>query len=185
MNCSGRTPSLGTVRKCFMVSPQQRQTMVGPLSGTKRGRAMTAGGGLSYAIRYSAETGGSATGLSATNAWHGAAVDDDEYVRLISAVARLSFRQNARNLHSANGGNSQKPASRDRHFKTNSATAFDRHATADFDARIGAGNIPKAGAVGLAGFHMSGVARLCGVLRRRRLCLRGRVRLRQRLRDAR
>src|ERR1700730_3013989 len=103
MNCSGRTPSLGMVRKCFMVSPQQRQTMVGPLSGTKSGRSMTGVGGLSYAIRYSAETGGSATGLSATNAWHGAAVGDDEYVRLISAVARLSFRQNARNLDSTGG----------------------------------------------------------------------------------
>ena len=57
-------------------------------------------------MRVSAETGGSATGLSATNAWHGAAVDDDVYVRLIGAVARLSFSQKARNLDSANGGNS-------------------------------------------------------------------------------
>ena len=51
----------------------------------------------------STETGGSATGLSATDAWHGAAVGDDAYVRLISAVARLSFRQKAQNLDSTNG----------------------------------------------------------------------------------
>jgi hypothetical protein len=51
----------------------------------------------------STETGGSATGLSATDAWHGAAVGDDAYVRLISAVARLSFRQKAQNVDSTNG----------------------------------------------------------------------------------
>ena len=85
-----------------MVSPHERHTMVGPLSGTKSERSMVEG--LSYDICYSAETGGSATGLSATNAWHGAAVDDDVYVRLIGAVARLSFSQKARNLDSANGG---------------------------------------------------------------------------------
>jgi len=79
--------------------------MVGPLSGTKGERSMVED--LSYGTHYSAETGGSAGGLSATNAWHGAAVGDDEYVRLISAVARLSFRQNAPNLDSPNGGNSQ------------------------------------------------------------------------------
>ena len=72
---------------------------------------MTGVGGLPYAIRYSAETGGSATGLSATNAWHGAAVGDDGYVRLIGAVARLSFRQKALNLDRPNGGDSQRPAS--------------------------------------------------------------------------
>src|SRR5450631_1037822 len=54
-------------------------------------------------MHYSAETGGSATGLSATNAWHGAAVGDGGYVRLIGAVARLSFRQKALNLDSPTG----------------------------------------------------------------------------------
>jgi hypothetical protein len=103
MNCSGRTPSLEMVRKCFMVSPQQRHTMVGPPSGTKGERSMAGVEGLSYGIRVSAETGGSATALSATDAWHGAAVGDDAYVRLISAVTRSSFRQNARNLDSTNG----------------------------------------------------------------------------------
>ena len=107
MNFSGRTPSLEMVRKCFMVSPQVRHTMVGPLSGTMGERAMAGVAGLLYDMRYSAETGGSATGLSATDAWHGAVVGDDGHVRLISAVARLSFRQNARNLDSTNGGNSQ------------------------------------------------------------------------------
>jgi hypothetical protein len=33
-SCSGRTPSLGIVRTFFMVSPQQRHTRVGELSGT-------------------------------------------------------------------------------------------------------------------------------------------------------
>ena len=92
------------VRKCFMVSPHERHTMVGPLSGTKDERSMVSG----VCMCVSTETGGSATGLSVTNAWHGAVVDDDEYVRLISAVARLSFSQKARNLDSTNGGNSQK-----------------------------------------------------------------------------
>jgi len=46
---------------------------------------------------------GNAIGLSATAAWHRAVVGDDAYVRLISAVARLSFRQNARNLDSTDG----------------------------------------------------------------------------------
>ena len=34
MSCSGRTPSFEIVRKCFMVSPQERHTMVGVLLGT-------------------------------------------------------------------------------------------------------------------------------------------------------
>ena len=84
-----------------MVSPQERHTMVGPLSGSKGERSMVEG--VSCAMCVSTETGGSATGLSVTNAWHGAAVSDDEYVRLMSAVARLSFRQKARNLDSTNG----------------------------------------------------------------------------------
>jgi hypothetical protein len=75
--------------------------MVGPLSGTRCERSMVEG--VSCAMCVSTETGGSATGLSATDAWHGAAVSDDAYVRLIGAVARLSFRQNARNLDSTDG----------------------------------------------------------------------------------
>ena len=101
MNFSGRTPSLEMVRKCFMVSPQERHTMVGPLSGTKGDRLTVEGGW--YGMCVSTEAGGSATGLSATNAWHGAVVGDDAYVRLIRTVARLSFRQKARNLDNTNG----------------------------------------------------------------------------------
>ena len=101
MNFSGRTPSLEMVRKCFMVSPQERHTMVGPLSVTKGERLMV--DGASYGMCVSTEAGGSATGLSATNAWRGAVVGDDAYVRLIRTVARLSFRQKARNLDSTNG----------------------------------------------------------------------------------
>jgi len=77
--------------------------MVRPLSGPKGERSITTVDIVSYGMCVSTETGGSATGLSATNAWHGAVVGDDPYVRLISAVARLSFRQNARNLDSAKG----------------------------------------------------------------------------------
>ena len=91
MNFSGRTPSLEMVRKCFMVSPQERHTMVGPLAGTKGDRPTAQGGW--YGMCVSTESGGSATGFSATNAWHGAVVGDDAYVRLIRTVARLSFRQ--------------------------------------------------------------------------------------------
>ena len=86
-----------------MVSPQQRHTMVRPLSGTEGERSMTIVETVSYGMCVSTETGGSATGLSATDAWHGAAVGDDGYVRLISAVARLSFSQKARNLDRTSG----------------------------------------------------------------------------------
>ena len=40
MSCSGRTPSFEIVRKCFMVSPQERHTMVGVLLGTGDERSM-------------------------------------------------------------------------------------------------------------------------------------------------
>jgi hypothetical protein len=105
MNCSGRTPNLEMVRKCFMVSPQERHTMVRSLSGTKDERSTARVETVSYGTRISTETGGSATGLSATNAWHGAAVGGYTYVRLISAVARSSFSQEALNLDSTKGGN--------------------------------------------------------------------------------
>jgi hypothetical protein len=54
-----------------MVSPQQRHTMVRPLSGTEGERSMTIVETVSYGMCVSTETGGSATGLSATDAWHG------------------------------------------------------------------------------------------------------------------
>jgi hypothetical protein len=76
--------------------------MVRPLSGAEGERSMTIVETVSYGMCVSTETGGSATGLSATDAWHGAAVGDDTYVRLISAVARLSFSQKARILDSTN-----------------------------------------------------------------------------------
>jgi len=78
--------------------------MVGSLSGANDERSMVSG----VCMCVSTETGGSATRLSVTNAWHGAAVSDDGYVRLMSAVARLSFRQKARNLDSTNGGDIEK-----------------------------------------------------------------------------
>ena len=34
MNCSKRAPSLGIVRRCFMVSPQEGHTKIGVLSDT-------------------------------------------------------------------------------------------------------------------------------------------------------
>jgi hypothetical protein len=73
------------VRKCFMVSPQETHTMARFLSGAKGERSTVEGTveGMSYGMCASTETGGSATGLSATDAWHGAAVGDDAYVRLI------------------------------------------------------------------------------------------------------
>ena len=92
-----------------MVSPHERHTIVGPVSGTKGERSMAGVETVSCGMCVSTETGGSATKLSATNAWHGAAVDDDTYVRLISAVARLSIRQKAWNLDSTTGGNIERP----------------------------------------------------------------------------
>jgi len=70
--------------------------MVAPLSGAGGERSMAGVGGVKYGIRDSTEAGGSATELSATDAWHGAAVGDEAYVRLIRTVARSNFRQNAR-----------------------------------------------------------------------------------------
>jgi hypothetical protein len=64
-----------------MVSPQETHTMARFLSGAKGERSTIEG--MSYGMCASTETGGSATGLSATDAWHGAAVGDDTYVRLI------------------------------------------------------------------------------------------------------
>jgi hypothetical protein len=49
------------------------------------------------AWRDSIETGGSATALSATDAWRGAAVDDAKYISLIRTIARSNFRKNAWN----------------------------------------------------------------------------------------
>ena len=49
----------------------------------------------------STEAGGSATGLSATDAWHGAVAGDGSYVRVIRSLARSKFRQNARNYGSS------------------------------------------------------------------------------------
>jgi hypothetical protein len=56
MICSLRTPRLGIVRSRFMVSPQEGHTRVNVLSGT---------GGMGAPLK----TGGSATELSATDAW--------------------------------------------------------------------------------------------------------------------
>jgi len=103
MSRSRRTPSFAIVRECFIVSPQEGHSMVSALSGTRGKSSMTGTGGVSYGIRDSTETGGSATGLSATDAWHGAAVGDEPYVRLTRTVARSSFRQKARNLDSTDG----------------------------------------------------------------------------------
>ena len=42
MSCSRRTPSFEIVRKCFIVSPQERHTMVGVLLGAGGERSMAA-----------------------------------------------------------------------------------------------------------------------------------------------
>jgi hypothetical protein len=69
MSCSGRTPSFEIVRKCFIVSPQERHTMVGlPVGGTGGERSMAGVEGVWYGMCDSTETGGSATELSATDA---------------------------------------------------------------------------------------------------------------------
>jgi len=56
------------------------------------------GGRLNGSHRSTPPTGGSATELSAADAWHRAAVDGAAYVRLISTIARSNFRQNAWNV---------------------------------------------------------------------------------------
>ena len=45
----------------------------------------------------SAETGGSATELSAADAWRRAAVGDATHIRLIGTIARSNLRKNVRN----------------------------------------------------------------------------------------
>ena len=42
--------------------------------------------------------------LSDQRAWHGAAVGDESYVRLIGTIARSSFRQKSQNLDSTKKG---------------------------------------------------------------------------------
>ena len=80
-----------------MVSPQDTHTMVRVLSGTRCGRSIAVVGGVQYDMCGSTETGGSATELSAADAWYRTAVGDEAYVRLIRTVARSNFRQNAWN----------------------------------------------------------------------------------------
>jgi len=77
--------------------------MVSPQEGCPVRAAGIRWGGLracDTARRDSTETGGSATELSATEAWRRAAVGDATHVRLIRTIARSNFRKNARNLDS-------------------------------------------------------------------------------------
>jgi hypothetical protein len=53
--------------------------------------------GVEYGICDSPETGGSATELSATDAWHLAVVGNEVYVRLIRTIATSNFRQKVQN----------------------------------------------------------------------------------------
>jgi hypothetical protein len=53
--------------------------------------------GVEYGISDSPEKGGSATELSATDAWPVAVVGGEVYVRLIRTIATSNFRQNVRN----------------------------------------------------------------------------------------
>jgi len=63
--------------------------MVGVLSGIGGDRSAARVEGVR--MRDSTETGGSATELSATDAWHGAAVGDEEYLRLIWDSCEVKF----------------------------------------------------------------------------------------------
>jgi len=74
-----------------MVSPQERQTIVRLLSGTRCRRSTEEVEGVYYDTCSSAETGGSATELSAADAWHRAAVGGEPYVRLIRTIARSNL----------------------------------------------------------------------------------------------
>jgi hypothetical protein len=62
-----------------------------------------------------------------------------------------------------------------------SAAGIDRHAAADFETCVGTGNIPKASSIGVAGFKMPTLTRLCGDRRQRRFGRSGGLRQRQRL----
>jgi hypothetical protein len=80
-----------------MVSPPQGHIRTGVLSGTDSQHSMGGLRACDPAWRDSTETGGSATELSATDAWRGAAVGDARHVTLIGTIARSNFRKNARN----------------------------------------------------------------------------------------
>ena len=60
--------------------------MVGVLLGTGDERSMAEVEGVNTACAAQLKTGGSATELSATDAWHGA-LDDEAYVRQFRTVA--------------------------------------------------------------------------------------------------
>ena len=80
-----------------MVSPQEGHIKSGVLSGTSGGHST---GGLrawDTAWRDSTKIGGSATELSATDAWRGTAVGDATYIRLIRTIASSNFGKYARN----------------------------------------------------------------------------------------
>jgi hypothetical protein len=98
ISCTGRAPSFGITRNSFMVSPQERHTSDGVLFGTGGDRSIAGVEGMQFVMCDSTETGGSATELSATDAWHEAAVGDEAYVRLIGTVARSNFRQKGSEL---------------------------------------------------------------------------------------
>jgi hypothetical protein len=72
-----------------MVSPQEGHIRTGVLSGTSGGHSIGGLRACDTACRDSTETGGSATELSATDAWRRAAVGDATHVRLIRTIASL------------------------------------------------------------------------------------------------
>jgi hypothetical protein len=74
-----------------MVSPQEGHIRTGVSSGTSGGHSMAGIEACDTAWRNSTETGGSATELSATDAWRGAAVGDGTHIRLIRTIARSNL----------------------------------------------------------------------------------------------
>ena len=91
----GAQPAISCTQLIFF-DPCTHALRTGVLSGTSGEHSIGGLRACNTAWRDSTETGGSATELSATDAWRGAAVGDAMHIRLIGTIARSNFRKRRR-----------------------------------------------------------------------------------------
>jgi hypothetical protein len=88
---SRRTPNFEIVRKCIMVSPQERHTRVDALFGTGGHRSMAGVEDVLCGIATPLTQAGALLNSQSPTPGRGTAVGDEGYVRLIRIVARSSL----------------------------------------------------------------------------------------------